>query len=395
MQPLAVSAWTLTSALGAGRAATLDALRSERGGLAPNDFPNVGLDTWIGRVAGLEEQPLSGDFAAWDCRNHRLANLGIEQDDFAAAVAGARERYGADKVGVFVGTSTSGIGATERAYRERNAEGELPDWFDYEHSHEMHALAGFLRARLGLAGPTLAVSTACSSSAKAFATARRYMQAGLCRAAVAGGVDTLCAMTLYGFHSLQLLSSKPCRPADAERDGINLGEAAGFALLEWPPEAPSARLQLLGYGESSDAHHMSAPHPDGLGAKLAMRDALSRAALEPGDIDWVHLHGTGTPANDLAEDKAVTDLFGAGMACSSTKGWTGHTLGAAGIVNFALGALAIEEGFLPASLNTRKVDAALAGDIVMENRTAPPRRVLANAFGFGGNNASLVLGAAE
>ncbi|MGH8161576.1 MAG: beta-ketoacyl-[acyl-carrier-protein] synthase family protein [Gammaproteobacteria bacterium] len=395
MRELAIPAWTVTSALGAGRTKTLAALQSGHGGLVPNDLPHVALDTWIGRVAGLEDVPLAGKFAAWDCRNHRLARLGLEQDGFAATVGGACERYGAANVGVFVGTSTSGIGATERAYRERNVKDELPDWFDYDHSQDMHALADFVRAYLKLAGPTLVVSTACSSSAKVFATAYRYMKAGLCRAAVVGGVDSLCLMTLYGFHSLQLVSKEPCRPADAERDGINLGEAAGFALLEWSEKAPAARLQLLGYGESSDAHHMSAPHPEGLGARLAMQAALERAAVAPGDIDWIHLHGTGTPPNDLAEDKAVTDLFGEGMPCSSTKGWTGHTLGAAGIVNFAVAALAIEEGFLPASLNTRKVDPALAGDIVLENRAARPRRILSNAFGFGGNNASLVIGAVE
>ncbi|MGH8273659.1 MAG: beta-ketoacyl-[acyl-carrier-protein] synthase family protein [Gammaproteobacteria bacterium] len=395
MRALAIPNWTVTSALGAGRATTLAALAAGRGGLAPNDFPRVNLDTWIGRVAGLEERPLTGEFANFDCRNNRLACLGLEQDGYAEAVAAARERYGTATIGVFLGTSTSGIGATERAYRERDSDGALPDWFDYDHTQDAFSLAHFVRAYLKLDGPALVVSTACSSSAKVFATAYRYMQAGLCRAAVIGGVDTLCAMTLYGFNSLQLVSAEPCRPADATRDGISLGEAAGFALLEWPEESPAARLRLLGYGESSDAYHMSAPHPEGLGARLAMQAALTRAELTAGEIDWVHLHGTGTPANDLAEDKAIAGLFGDGMTCSSTKGWTGHTLGAAGIVNFALAALALEEGFLPASLNTRQVDSELAGDIVLENRACRPQRVLTNAFGFGGNNASLVIGTAS
>jgi 3-oxoacyl-[acyl-carrier-protein] synthase-1 len=395
MRALAIPAWTVTSALGAGRRATLAALQSGRGGLTRNDFPYADLDTWIGRVAGLEERPLSGEFATFDCRNNRLACLGLEQDGFMSAIADAIKRHGPANVGLFLGTSTSGIGATERAYRERGPQGELPDWFDYGRSQDIFSLARFVRAYLGLAGPALVVSTACSSSAKVFATAHRYMQAGLCRAAVVGGVDTLCLMTLYGFHSLQLVSAKPCRPADVERDGISLGEAAGFALVEWPEDAPAAGLRLLGYGESNDAHHMSAPHPEGLGARLAMSAALDRAHLAPDDIDWVHLHGTGTPANDLAEDKALAALFGERKPCSSTKGWTGHTLGAAGIVNFAFAALAIEEGFLPASLNTQRKDPALAGDIVLENRLHAPRRVLANAFGFGGNNASLAIGTAE
>jgi len=394
MRPLAISAWTVTSALGAGRDATLAALRGGHGGLRPCDFPNADLDTWIGRVPAIEDAPLPEHLAAWDCRNNRLAHLALEQDGFARACAAARALYGAEGVGVFMGTSTAGIEQTERAYRARESDRTLPGWFDYDRTQDVFSLADFVRTRFELAGPALSVSTACSSSAKVFATAYRHMQAGLCRAAVVGGVDTLCLMTLYGFHSLQLVSSRPCRPADAGRDGINLGEAAGYALLEWPEDgAPGVRL--LGFGESADAHHMSAPHPDGAGARLAMQGALERAGLEPAGVDWVHLHGTGTPANDLAEDKALSALFGDGMTCSSTKGWMGHTLGAAGILGAGLAALAIEEGLVPASLNTRTVDPRLSGDVVLENRAQSVRRVMVNAFGFGGSNASLLLGDAE
>jgi 3-oxoacyl-[acyl-carrier-protein] synthase-1 len=178
------------------------------------------------------------------------------------------------------------------------------------------------------------------------------------------------------------------------RDGINLGEAAGFALLEWPENAVDAHAAptLLGYGESGDAYHMSAPHPEGAGAALAMRAALKRAALTPGDIDWIHLHGTGTPANDLAEDRAVHTVFGPGQVSSSTKGWCGHTLGAAGALGFGFAALALAHGLIPASLNTQCVDPALTADIVLENRSTPLRRVMVNAFGFGGNNACLIVG---
>jgi len=391
MRPLTLSAWTVTSALGTGRDATLAALREGRGGLRPCDFPNANLDTWIGRVAGIEDSPLPGPLAAWECRNNRLAKLGLAQDGFEEACAAARERYGADGIGVFMGTSTAGIEHTERAYRSRGEDEPLPGWFDYPHTQDVFSLPRFVRSSLGLSGPALGVSTACSSSAKVFATAWRHMQAGLCRAAIVGGVDTLCLMTLYGFHSLQLVSTQPCRPADAGRDGINLGEAAGFALLEWP-EAGTPGVRLLGFGESADAHHMSAPHPEGAGARLAMEGALERAGLGPEAVDWVHLHGTGTPANDPAEDKALAAVFGDSMTCSSTKGWMGHTLGAAGILGAGLGALAIEEGLVPASLNTRRVDPELAGDVVLENRAQPVRRVMVNAFGFGGNNASLLLG---
>lgn len=394
MCPLLASAWTVTSALGHGRAATLAAFKSGQGGLTPCDFPHAHLDTWIGRVPGLEDYVLPEGLAAWDCRNHRLAHLALAQDGFREACATARERHGAAHIGVFLGTSTSGIEHTERAYRERDEAGALARWFDYSHSQDMFALPAFVRESLSLSGPALAVSTACSSSAKVFATAARYLEAGLCRAAVVGGVDSLCLMTLYGFNALQLVSAHPCRPADAARDGINLGEAAGFVLLERPTDTAAARDAplLLGYGESSDAHHMSAPHPGGAGAALAMRGALQRAALAADDIDWVHLHGTATPANDLAEDHAVRGVFGSGQAASSTKGWCGHTLGAAGVLGFGFAALALEHGLIPASLNTQHVDSALSADIVLENRSAALRRVMVNAFGFGGSNASLVVG---
>ncbi len=391
MQPLAITAWTLTSALGAGRAATLASLQARRGGLRPCDLPHSPRDCWIGRVPGLETLGLPEAYAAFDCRNNRLAELTLSRDDFPAACARAAARYGAAAIGVFLGTSTSGIAQTERAYRERQtAASSLPPWYDYRHTHDLYSLTRYVRARLGLAGPALSVSTACSSSAKVFATAARHIEAGLCRAAVVGGVDSLCLMTLYGFRSLQLVSPKPCRPADPKRDGISLGEAGGFALLE--PCGGNIGLALLGCGESSDAYHMSAPHPGGGGAARAMRQALLDAALAPGEIDWVHLHGTATPANDLAEDRALESVFGPGMAASSTKGWTGHTLGAAGIVSFAMAALALEEGFLPGTLNTRRPDPTFSSEILLENRPVVPRRVMLNALGFGGNNASLVLG---
>lgn len=391
MQPLSVTAWTLTSALGAGRAATLEALKSRHSGLRPCDLPHSPHDCWIGRVPGLETRVLSEPYAAFDCRNNRLAEIALTQDDFPAACARAAARYGTATVGVFLGTSTSGIAQTERAYRERQTDASpLPPWYDYRHTHDLYSLTRYVRTRLGLAGPALAVSTACSSSAKVFATAARHIEAGLCRAAVVGGVDSLCLMTLYGFCSLQLVSPEPCRPTDPERDGISLGEAGGFALLE--PLSGDTALTLLGCGESSDAYHMSAPHPGGAGAGRAMRRALMDADLAPGAIDWVHLHGTATPANDLAEDRALESIFGPGMAASSTKGWTGHTLGAAGIVSFAMAALALEEGFLPGTINTRRPDPAFSADVLLENRPLAPRRVVLNALGFGGNNASLVIG---
>jgi 3-oxoacyl-[acyl-carrier-protein] synthase-1 len=389
--PLGITAYTATSALGHGLAAHRQALLEGRSGLHDRGFLDCTLQTWIGEVAGLETA-LPPDFADWDCRNNRLAELGLQQDGFVEAVADARARYGADRVGVFVGTSTSGVLTTEQAYRERSRDPEhLPDWFQHRTTQNCFAVADYVRERLQLAGIASAISTACSSSAKVFAAARRAISSGYCDAAVVGGVDSLCLTTLYGFNALQLVSPAPCRPADRERRGLSIGEAAGFALVE--PFA-GHRLRLDGYGESSDAHHMSTPHPEGLGALAAMRDALVRGGVQAADVDYINLHGTGTPANDLAEDRAVMALFGAGTPCSSTKGYTGHTLGAAGIIEAAFALLCLELGLLPQSLNTRSKDPQIGADVLMQTRRAPLRRVLSNSFGFGGSNCSLLFGIA-
>jgi 3-oxoacyl-[acyl-carrier-protein] synthase-1 len=236
----------------------------------------------------------------------------------------------------------------------------------------------------------MVVSTACSSSARVFAAAARSMAAGFCDAAVVGGVDSLCLTTLYGFNSLQLVSAAPCRPTDVDRDGISLGEAAGFALVA-PADTDTGCPAVLGWGESGDAWHMASPDPQGQGAELAMQRALDRAELDAGAIDYINLHGTSTHANDLVESMAIARLFGGATPVSSTKGWTGHTLGAAGIVEAAIGWLAIEHHLMPKTLNTGSVDPEIKAHVLLENRPAPVRRVMTNSFGFGGSNCSLVL----
>jgi 3-oxoacyl-[acyl-carrier-protein] synthase-1 len=236
------------------------------------------------------------------------------------------------------------------------------------------------------------VSSACSSSAKVFGNAARMIAAGLCDAAVVGGVDSLCLTTLYGFNSLELLSREPCRPFDARRDGISIGEGAGFALLE--KSAKPGKTSLLGIRESSDAHHMSTPHPQGLGARLAMERALASAGLRAGDIDYINLHGTASKTNDAAEDKAVCDVFGRSTPASSTKGSTGHLLGAAGITEAIIALLAIEHGWMPGSVHTQTLDPGLGSRYLVENVEAGVNRALSNSFGFGGSNCSLVLGSA-
>ncbi|HHM06011.1 MAG TPA: beta-ketoacyl-[acyl-carrier-protein] synthase family protein [Gammaproteobacteria bacterium] len=393
MQPLTINDYTLVTALGAGRAAQRRALLAGETGLAPCRFFDItDLPTFVGEVAGLDEVTLPTELAEFDCRNNRLAWLALQQDGFTATVAGAADRYGPDRIGVYVGTSTAGIHHTELAYFARaSIDAPLPGWYRYDSTHNMYSVAEFVRLALGLNGISMAISTACSSSAKVFASAERAMAGGLIDAAVVGGADSLCLTTLYGFHSLQLVADELCRPADAARRGLNIGEAAGFALLE--RDGDPARPKLLGYGESGDAYHMSSPCPDGAGALLAMGAALRRAALASDDIDYINLHGTGTKTNDLAECTAVQRLFGPRTPCSSTKGWTGHTLGAAGIVEIAFSLLALEHGFMPQSLNTREVDPAITCRIVTETRHAPLGRVLSNSFGFGGSNCSLIVGA--
>jgi len=392
MQPLYVTGLSIASALGAGLEPTFAALREGRSGLRRNDFEPFPPPTWIGRVDGLESAPVAGELARFDCRNNRLAQLALDQDGFDEAVARARERHGAARIAVLLGTTTSGILETELAYRRGGEVEKLLAARDYAATHGMFSLTEFVRRRLGLEGPAATVSNACASSAKVFAQAQRLVEADICDAAVVGGVDSLCLTTLYGFRSLELLSEAPCRPCDERRDGISIGEAGGFALLEKAPPRGREAVALLGYGESSDGYHMSSPHPGGKGALLAMKDALARAEVRPDEIDYVNLHGTGTPANDRAEDAALHALFGGAARASSTKGWTGHTLGAAGIVEAAVSVLCIERGFVPGTLNTERPDPALHTRIVLESEDRPLRRVLSNSFGFGGNNCSLLFG---
>lgn len=395
MTPLHITAFTLSSALGHGREAHRSALHAERSGLRPAAFDLNQIECFVGEVERLNS-PLPARLRTFDCRNHRLAWLALQQDGFLESVAQLRARHGAGRIGVFIGSTTAGIHSAELAFRERVAsDAALPDWFDYRHTQALGSAAEMVAAALDLQGIALTVSTACSSSAKVFATASRALSAGLCDAAVVGGVDSLCLTTLHGFNALQLIGAEPCRPADAARRGISIGEAAAFALLTRPQDSDAAPAgRLLGYGESSDAHHMSAPHPEGRGAAAAMRAALRSAGLEVAAIDYINLHGTGTPANDAAEDRAVCAVFGSSTRCSSTKGWTGHTLGAAGAIEACLTLLCAADGYLPRSLNTRTLDPAFGAQVLLAAQRAPIRHALSNSFGFGGSNCTLLLGAA-
>ncbi|MEG0921857.1 MAG: beta-ketoacyl-[acyl-carrier-protein] synthase family protein [Comamonas sp.] len=388
---------TATSALGSGLSAQLQALRAGQSGLKRCDFESVTLDTWIGEVAGLDAIALPAALKAYDCRNHRLALMGLQADGFEQAARAAINRYGAQRVALIVGTSTSGILLAEQAYRERHGEGALPDWFDYHKTHNTGALAAFVREYLGVQGPAYTLSTACSSSAKAFAAADRLLQLGLVDAAVVGGVDSLCLTTLYGFASLELTSHQACRPCDVDRDGLSIGEAAAFALLTRDAQGASgpALAKLAGWGEASDAHHMSAPHPEGRGSRSAMTAALAMAGLAPSAVDYVNLHGTATPANDASEGGGVRGLLGGAVPCSSTKGLTGHTLGAAGALEAVISVLCIQHGLVPGSVGTHTVDPAIGLNVPLRSYEQPLAHVLSNSFGFGGSNCSLLFSQLE
>jgi 3-oxoacyl-[acyl-carrier-protein] synthase I len=366
-------------------------LDEAEGGLTVSDACSPGRPLPLGRVAAalpaVDHLPL-----VLRSRNNQLALAALER--IRPAVDAAIARYGADRVGVVVGTSTSGVAATEAALAARLQTGALPDGFHYG-QQEMGSPAALLAHELGVGGPAYVHSSACSSSAKALASAARLIRMGLCDAVVTGGVDTLCGFTVAGFSALESVSAARCNPLSAARNGINLGEGAALFLMSREPAA----VALCGWGESSDGHHMSAPDPAGGGARLAMREALRRAGIEPGDVDYINLHGTATVQNDAMESHAVADLFGAGVAVSSTKPFTGHTLGAAGAVEAAFCWLAMQDdnpaGKLPPHLWDGAQDPALPALNVVRPGTRlgrPLRWALSNSFAFGGSNATLVFG---
>jgi 3-oxoacyl-[acyl-carrier-protein] synthase-1 len=389
--PVAVVAQGLVCATGIGLDALGDALREGRSALTPLT-PLEPLSTWVGRVHGVEDLTLPADLRAWDSRATRLAWLGLQADGFVDAVAAARQRFGAQRVGLVLGTSASTIAVSEQAYRAPAADGGFPAPLRDERLNTLHTVTAFVQATLQLQGPAVTVSTACSSSAKAFALAERWLRLGLVDAMVVGGVDALCASVLFGFNALQLVSPQACQPYAAARKGISVGEAAGFALLQRGPGA----IELRGYGESNDAHHMSSPHPQGLGAERALNDALARAGVAAHDIGYLNLHGTGTPRNDEVEAALVARRYAPTVHASATKGCTGHTMGAAGIVEALVCTLALREGLRSGSAGTDAVDTALgpvfAGQLRRQPVAGAVQLAASHSFGFGGNNAVLVFG---
>lgn len=379
-----------TSAAGVNVAALRQSIDTQTSGLRKNDLPESDLTTWIGRVDGVEA--CQQELGEWQSRNNALAKLGYQQGDLQTNIAQLKQQYGSARVGIVMGSSTSSIDRTESAYRELQ-DGELTPDFQQPRVHNPHAPSLFLAELSGITGPAMTINTACSSSAKVFATGARWLALGLVDAVLVGGVDTLCLSVLHGFDSLQLVSENQCKPLDQHRDGINLGEASGYAILVRANEGHAdTGIRLVGYGESSDAHHMSHPHPEGLGAELAMQQALQMAKLDPAHIDYINLHGTSSRANDLIEGQLIAKLFPKTTQVSSTKAWMGHTLGAAGITEALIAVDALYRGVIPGSLNLDELDHQLDLSVHAENRPREMQYVLSNSFGFGGNNCCLVFG---
>ncbi|MFO1076605.1 MAG: beta-ketoacyl-ACP synthase [Planctomycetota bacterium] len=385
-RPMPVTGYGMLSALGAGRAAHLAGLAAGRTGLGPSPLP-LDFETAVGAVrATLPE--LEGALRPWQTRLSRMVALLVAELD--EPLRRARERWRPERIGVFLGTSTAGAETTETAYREYVEHGAFPDAYDFRRQHTFGAVLHVVRELSGARGPAWMASTACTSSGKPFATAKRLLAADVVDAAIVGGVDTLCAMTLQGFHSLQALDKVPCRPFSSERAGLSLGEGGCLALVE---RSGDARVLVEGVGETSDAYHISAPHPEGRGALAAMRAALAEAGRRPEEVDHVNAHGTGTRLNDVAEAKAIRAVFGGGVPVVSTKAFTGHTLGAAAALEFGFAACAIEEGWIPGALGVEPQDPEVEIHVPRATMRGSFRRVVSNSFAFGGNNVSLCVGA--
>jgi len=388
---LGIPALGIASPIGIGKAAVAAGLLSGKRGLVERSDLVPGRRLWVGAIQA-ELPSIPSSLAKLDCRNNRLMLLALTE--IASDVRQAIARFGPDRIAVVLGTSTAGIAEGEDAYVEKVQRGAFPASFDYT-QQETGNLAEFAACAVGLTGPAYTIATACSSTGKVFSAARRLIDTGLCDAAVVGGADTLSRMTIGGFCALEAVSARHCNPFSLNRDGVNIGEA-GVAFLLSPESSP---VRLLGVGETSDAYHVSAPEPSGRGALEAMTAALSDAALEPDQVAYINLHGTGTPLNDPMEGRAVNGIFGGGIPCSSTKGMTGHTLGAAGACEAAFLWLTLHPSYNAGRLPLHVWDGVPDPEIPSLNLVTPPLAgtigigpMLSNSFAFGGSNVSVILG---
>ncbi len=380
----------IVNALGSGKEAVLEnLLLGEQSGMQDCGLLLTGRSGVVGRVAG-ELAALPPDLAEFDCRNNRLLAATVTQ--LGPAVDALKTRFGPARIAVIIGTSTSGIAEGEAAVAALARDGRMPGAFHYR-QQEIGTAAEFMARYLGVDGPRYTISTACSSSAKAFVSGRRLLDADLCDAVVVGGSDSLCDLTTNGFDALESMAPGICNPFSANRNGINIGEGAALFLMSRDPAA----VRLLGVGESSDAYHMSAPEPEGKGAEIAIRAALVDAGLEAAQIAYINLHGTATIKNDEMESCVVNRIFGPDVQCSSTKSQIGHTLGAAGAQEIGLCWLLLDEmnemRRLPKHLWDGEADPELATIGLTGDEARWEQGVLmSNSFAFGGSNASIIIG---
>ncbi len=384
-RPLPITAWSAVNALGRSTDEVLAALDAGRSGLGPSPLPDT-IPTVVGAIPG-ELPPLEGAHAAYDCRLARIGMMAFAE--LAEPLARAVARWGGERVAIVLGTSTGGLEETEQAFFAWLEGGTIPARYDYERQHNFAAFGDLLGSMSGASGPAYVVSTACSSSGKVASSAARLIESGLADAVLAGGIDSLTRMTLQGFSSLGILSATSCRPFSAERDGINIGEGAALFLIEREGDSP---VHLLGVGESADAYRMSSPEPTGRGARESMERALAQAGMAPEDVDYINAHGTATKLNDSAEAIAIAALFGDRVPVSSTKGYTGHLLGAAGATELVFAIHAVTSGRLPATLGCDPLDPEVAIAVQREAASGRYRRVLSNSFAFGGSNVSVLVG---
>lgn len=386
--PHPITGFAMCNAIGSNRNEVRQSLFEGRSGLGPSPI-DLPFETVVGAVR-VELPQLPPALEPWTTRTTQIAALLF--DDLRPEMERLRERWRPDRIAVLLGTSTGGADATESAYRHYLSSGSLPGDYDLFRHHTFGAILHVARELARATGPSWMVSTACTSSAKPLATAQRLISAGIIDAAVVGGIDTLCSMTLHGFRSLDALSKGACRPFAADRDGLNIGEGGAFLLIERSGD-PIALLE--GVGESSDAYHISAPHPEGLGARLAMQRALEEAGCSAASVDHVNAHGTGTRLNDVSESAAIDAIFGREVPVVSTKSYTGHMLGAAGATEAAMAIMAVVEGWIPASLRASPVDEKILVNVNQERIDGKVSRVVSNSFAFGGNNISVVIGAPQ
>lgn len=385
-EPVYIAASSIANALGADWAEVADALfAGDPAGLAQTEGLTDGRTLPVGRLR-FTVADLPPELGDWESRNNRLVYHCLQP--LLPAIRNALSEFGPSRIGIVIGTSTSGIESWEHALARQVAGGVWPNDFHFPR-HELGDPAAFVQAVIGASGPCYGVSTACTSGGKAMVSAARLLQAGLCDAVVTGGVDTLCGLTLNGFSVLDSISAARCNPFSANRDGINIGDGGALFLLT----RREAGIRIAGWGESSDAHHLSAPDPEGGGAELAIQQALVHAGIEAGDIAYLNLHGTATRLNDAMEAEVTHRIFGSDLPCSSTKALTGHMLGAAGSCEAAFVAMALARGEVPPHLWDGEADPDLPplhlADRVGER--AGGRYMMSCSYAFGGNNLALIL----